>query len=103
MGLYYARVIETDHGLMAVIADEEVMGKAAIDEERGVRIIITREFYGERVIEEGEALDLLERASVLVLAGDRIIEKAVGLGLVHPESVLEVGGLRLVQVFKFSY
>ncbi len=103
MGLYYARVIETDHGLMAVIADEEVMGKAAIDEERGVRIIISREFYGERVIEESEALELLERASILVLAGDRIIGRAVELGLVHPDSVLEVGGLRLVQVFKFTY
>jgi len=103
LGLYYARVIETDHGLMAVIADEEVMGKAAIDEERGVRIIISPEFYGERVIEESEALELLERASILVLAGDRIIGRAIDLGFVHPDSVLEVGGLRLVQVFKFRY
>jgi len=103
LGLYYARVLETEHGLMAIIADEEVMGRAVIDEERGVRIIVSREFYGDRLVEEGEALRLLEEASILILTGDRIIRRAVQLGLVHPESILEIKGLKHVHVYKFMY
>ncbi len=104
MGLYYARVIYTAEGLMmAAIADEEVIDKAARDEERNLQIIVPKSFYGEKVIGDAEAVQLLEEADILVLAGERIISKAIELGFVHPDSVLEVNGLKHVQIFKFMY
>ncbi len=104
MKLYYARVIETGEGLLlAAIADEDVIDRAVIDEESGLRIVVSREFYGERVIGENEMLELLERADILVLAGDRVVAKAIEMGLVHPDSVLEVKGVKHVQVFKFGF
>ena len=104
MPLYYARRIYTEEGmLMAVIADEEAMNRAGIDEERGTRIIVSSEFYGSTLVDEKEAVNLMMEADILVLTGSRIIEKAISMGLVHPDSVIEVKGLRHVQVFKFSY
>ena len=104
MGIYYARIMTTPEGLLMVaIADEEVIDKAVRDEERGLQIIVSREFYGERIIDELEAIRLIEEADVLVLAGDRIVSKAVELGYVHPDSILEVKGVKHVQVFKFMY
>ncbi|MCE4613505.1 MAG: DUF424 family protein [Desulfurococcales archaeon] len=103
MGMYYVRVIRIEGGLMVSIADEEVMGKAAVDEESGVRIIVSREFYGGDLVDDDRVEELMREASVLVLAGRRVIKKAIDMGLVNPDSVLEIKGLQHVQVFKFSY
>ncbi len=102
MGFYYVKIYQlSDGGIMAAIADEEVMGKAAYDDETGASIIVSEDFYGGELVDEWEAESILREAEVLVLAGDRIIERAVRLGLVHPDSILKIGGLSHVQVFKF--
>jgi len=103
LGMYYVRTIKIEGGLMVSIADEEVLGKAAVDEETGVRIIVSREFYGGDLVGEDKVEELMRRATVLVLAGKRIIRKAIEMGLVNPDSVLEIKGIQHVQVFKFSY
>ncbi len=101
--LYYARIMNANGFTMVAIADEEVYGKAAIDDDSGVAIIVSEEFYGGSVIEEDEAIRLLDVADILVLAGRRIISKAIELGFVNPESVLEIKGIQHVQVYKFRY
>ncbi len=101
--LYYARVMNANGFTMVAIADEEVYGKAAIDDDTGVSIIVSEEFYGNNVIEEDEAIRLLEAADILVLAGKRIITKAVELGFVNPDSIMEIKGIQHVQVYKFRY
>ena len=101
--LYYARVMNANGLMMAAIADEEVYGKAVIDDDTGVAVIVSEEFYGGNVIEEDEAARLLEAADILVLAGRRIISKAVKMGLVNPDSIMEVKGIQHVQVYKFRY
>ena len=103
-GVFYARIIDMPNGArMATIADGELLGVEAVDEESGVRIVVSREFYGDMKLDVEEAERLLEEADVLVLAGDRIIGLALEKGLVHPESILEVEGVRHVQIYKFSF
>ncbi len=100
--MYFAKVYGLDGGgLMAAIADEEVLGKVAIDRSRNIVIMVSESFYKGRLVQEDEAVDLMARADVLVLAGDRIIGKAIEMGLVNPDSVLRIGGLSHVQVYKF--
>jgi hypothetical protein len=100
--MYYAKVMELGGGMiMAAIADEDVIEKAVRDERSGVQILVPRSFYGDKLISEAEAVQLLEMADVLVLTGNNIVEKAIRLGFVHPDSVLEVKGIKHVQVFKF--
>lgn len=103
MGMYYVKFYQLPYGgVMAAIADEEVLGKAAYDEESRVSIIVSEDFYKGDLVDDDNVERVLADADVLVLAGDRIISKAVKMGLVDPESVLRVGGLSHVQVFKFS-
>ena len=103
MGFYYVKLYQlSDGSVMAAIADEEVMGRAAYDDETGASIIVSEEFYGGTLIGEEEVDDILRGADVLVLAGDRVIGKAVRMGLVHPDSILRIGDLSHVQVFKFA-
>lgn len=104
MGMYYVKFYQLPYGgVMAAVADEEVLGKAAYDDDAGVNIIVSEEFYKGDLVNDEKVEKVLIEADVLVLAGDRVIEKAVKLGLVDPESVLRIGGLSHVQVFKFGF
>ncbi len=104
MGMYYVKFYQLPYGgVMAAVADEEVLGKAAYDDDARVCIIVSEEFYKGDLVGEEKVEKVLVEADVLVLAGDRVIEKAVKLGLVDPESVLRIGDLSHVQVFKFGF
>lgn len=89
-------------GVMAAVADEEVLGKTAYDGESGLSLIVSEEFYKGELVDEEKVERILAGADVLVLAGDRVIGKAVSMGLLEPSSVLRIGGLSHAQVFKFS-
>ncbi len=91
-------------GLMAYIADEEVLGRREEDRARGIRIIVPEALgRGARVGEERlESIMMNSDVWVLLIYGARAVEKAISLGLADPESVLDVGGLRHVIVYKFG-
>ncbi|WP_062662062.1 DUF424 domain-containing protein [Aeropyrum camini] len=102
--MFYLRRIETPEGLvMALVTDEDVMDRAVYDEERGVRIIVSRGFYGGGLATEADAIKAIKEADIVVLTGERSVSIGVRMGLVNPDSVLEVKGIKQVQVFKFSY
>lgn len=102
-GRFYLREILAQGWLMIALTDEEVLGMEERDDEKGVRIIVSKDFYGGELVDEARALEAMRRADVLILTGDRIIELAIRHGYVNPESVLRVGRLSHTQVFKFSY
>lgn len=102
-GRFYLKFIEAGGLLMAAIADEEVLGREAYDPRNGVRIRVSREFYGGRLVGVDEVVEALDKADVLILAGDRCINLAVRLGYVNPQSILRIGDLSHAQVMKFGY
>ncbi|BAA79043.2 conserved hypothetical protein [Aeropyrum pernix K1] len=104
MAMFYIRRVETPEGLvMVLVTDEDVMERAVYDEERGVRIIVSRSFYGGSLGTEADAIKTIEKADIIVLTGEKSVSIGVRMGLVNPDSVLEVKGIKQVQVFKFSY
>ncbi len=86
---------------MISIADKEIMGKKF--EDKDIIIDVSPNFYGNKLINEEEALIYLKSADILILTGSNIVNKAIKEGLVNPDSVLEINGVKHVQVFKFSY
>jgi len=100
---YYIRRINAQGWVMVAITDEEILGRSEISEDNGLRIIVSKEFYGGELVDEAAAVKAMESADVLILTGDRVIELAIQLGYVNPDAVLRVGGLSHTQVFKFSY
>ncbi|MCE4603395.1 MAG: DUF424 family protein [Aeropyrum sp.] len=102
--MYYVRKIKTPEGfIMVTVTDEEVLDRAAYDEERGIRLVVSRSFYKGDLLREAQVLEAIQEADIIVLTGERSVQLGISLGLVHPDSVLEVKGLKQVQVFKFLY
>ena len=100
--MFYVNVVQTPHGVMAFIADEELVGRAFVDQEEQRILIVSESLYAKDLVEEEDVRKIMERADVLVLTGERTISIALELGFAHPDSILRVKGVPHVHVYKLS-
>ncbi len=98
--MFHASIRQTPYGIIAYIADEDLVGRAFVDEERQVYVIVSEKNYGGALIGEKEAEQVLAQADYLVLTGERIVNLAVKAGIVHPDSILYVKGIPHAHVIK---
>jgi len=96
---FAVRTINHQGSVMVNICDEELMGTKV--SEGKLEIKITRDYFGQQIIEEKEAEDLLSSCSVANLVGKRIVDKAVGMKLASNLSVRKISGVPFLMIFKF--
>ncbi len=100
---YYINIINLDTGeIMISMADKEIMGKK-FEQRDGIVIDVNQNFYGNKLIDDDEALIYLKSADILILTGSKIVDMAIKEGIVNPDSVLDINGVKHVQVFKFVF
>lgn len=87
---------------MISMADKEIMGKK-FEQRDGIVIDVNQNFYGNKLIDDDEALIYLKSADILILTGSKIVDMAIKEGIVNPDSVLDINGVKHVQVFKFVF
>lgn len=97
---FAARTINSQGSVMVNICDEELMGTKL--NEGKLEIKITRNYFGQQIIDENEAEDLLSSCSVANLVGKRIVDKAVGMKLASNLSVRKISGVPFLMIFKCS-
>lgn len=84
---YWIREIRNPmYGTILAACDEELLGKKLW--KGSLEIEVSRDFYGERLVDEDEVAILLQRASSLNLMGERIVNLAEQLGLIHRDAKL---------------
>jgi hypothetical protein len=98
-----AAVYDTLHGRMALITDEELVGKSRFDQERGIILMLPESIYKGKLVTEEEAREIMLSASILVVTGERSVQLAVELGLVHPDSITMVKGIPHAYVYKIDF
>lgn len=96
---FWSKVIKTKFEILVAICDEELVGKE-IEIEKDFRVIVNERFYKERLIDEREAVELMEKATIGNLIGKRIIEVAIRENIISPESVILIGGVPHAQFIK---
>jgi hypothetical protein len=96
---FWSKVIKTKFEILVAICDEELVGKE-IEIERDFRVIVNERFYKGRLIDEREAVELMEKATIGNLIGKRIIEVAIRENIISPESVILIGGVPHAQFIK---
>jgi len=96
---FWSKVIKTKFEILVAICDEELVGKE-IEIEKDFRVIVNERFYKERLIDEREAVELMEKATIGNLIGKRIIEVAIRENIISPESVILIGGIPHAQFIK---
>jgi hypothetical protein len=96
---FWSRLIKTRFETLVAICDEELIGKE-IKIEKNFSTSASERFYKEKLIDEKEALDLMEKATIGNLLGERIIKLAIEKNIISPEGVILIGGIPHAQFVK---
>ena len=96
---FAVRRINYQGSVMVNICDEELVGSKV--SEGKLEVNITKDYFGQQVVDESEATELLRLCSIANLVGERIVGRAVGMKLASELGVRLIAGVPFLMIFKF--
>ncbi len=96
---FAVRKTKHEGSFMVNICDEELIGNRIREGE--LEVNISRDYFGQELVDEKEAVALLGSCSVANLVGERIVNKAVGMKMASDLSVRFISGVPFLMIFKF--
>ncbi len=94
----YINLRKREKCVLLAICDADVLGKTLREGKMVFRV--SEEFYKGSLVSLEEALDLIQKSTIVNMVGKKIVETALENGLVHPEGVLEIEGVPHAQIMK---
>lgn len=94
----YVRIYNHGSDVIAAVCDEELLGLTFRD--GGVVLDVSRDFFGGSKVLVDDVVDVLSRATLVILVGKNSVGKALESGLVHPSAVMEVSGIPYAYIIK---
>ena len=92
-----ARLHYADNGRVILGAcDKELLDKTIEDRERGICLIINRDFFGTDEVTFGEFISMLKEADTAFLVGEETVQLAVRAGAVSRTAEIRVKGVPYV-------
>jgi hypothetical protein len=95
--MFWSKVFPTKHDLVIAICDKELLNKKI---GKKFKIKVSKNFYGERLIDEDFALELMQKATVGNLIGKRIIDLAERNGFIIKKNIIVIDGIPHAQFVK---
>ncbi len=86
------------HHVLLAACDADLLGR--ILREGKIVFEVREEFYKGPKMSVEEAIDLVEKSTVVNMIGNCIVQKAIEKGLIHPEAVLNISGILHAQIVK---
>ena len=96
--MFSARLINHKDTSMLNICDADLLGRTLNKDNFTLKI--SEEYYAQKVVEKGEAGDLLRRSNNINMVGKEIISLCVNMGIGSQEGVKEIDGIPFLIVFK---
>ncbi len=96
---YALRRIKYQAADMINICDLDLVGK--VINKGDFEINISKEYFHDEEIDDGEATNLLKSSSMLNLVGKNVVDLALKLKLAREESVKVIEGVPFLMVFSF--
>ena len=84
--------------MLLAACDADLLGRVL--REGKIVFEVREEFYKGPKISVDEAIDLMEKSTVVNMVGNCIVQKAIEKGLIHPEAVLNISGIPHAQIVK---
>ncbi len=81
------------------MCDAELVGRTLRQSDLEVKI--TKNYYGERIVDEKEAESLLRTSSIINMAGRKTIDLSIKIGVGTAKGVKEIDGIPFLIIFKF--
>lgn len=98
--MFWCKIFFSKKDLVAAICDEELLGKRINLKEKKLKIEISKNFYGGKLIGEKVALGVMKRATIGNLMGKEIVELANQNGFIIMENVIFINGIPHAQFVK---
>jgi hypothetical protein len=86
------------HHVLLAACDADLLGRVL--REGKIVFEVREEFYKGPKMSVEEAIDLVEKSTVVNMIGNCIVQKAIEKGLIHPEAVLNISGILHAQIVK---
>ncbi len=96
--LFSVRVTNHQSNLVVNMCDAPLLGKNIIKNK--LNLNISKSYYGERMIQKEEAVELLKNSSVINMVGKETISLSVSLGFGSHNGVKEIDGVPFLIVYK---
>lgn len=95
---FSVRVSDYQQSRTLNICDADLVGTTVSEGRRNLSI--SRSYYGQRIVDQREASDLLRASPIVNMVGERTVSLAIGLGIGIEGGVKRIGGVPFLIVFK---
>jgi hypothetical protein len=99
--MYWTKIFRTRQDLVVAICDENLLGKEIKHEK--IKVKISKDFYGGKLITEHVAIRLLEKATIANLFGKEIVDVAERNGFIISENAILIDDIPHAQFVKNKY
>ena len=96
--MFSARLVNHGDTSMLNICDTELLGRTL--NKGNFTLKISDDYYAEKIVEKGEAKDLLKSSNSINMIGKEIISLSVDMGIGTQNGVKEIDGVPFLVVFK---
>lgn len=96
--MFWCKVFSTRYDIVVAICDEDLIDKKIKTKE--LEIKISKNFYGDRLVDEKLALRLMKKATICNLIGKNIVELAEKNRFIIKENVIFINGIPHAQFVK---
>ncbi|MBI2543406.1 MAG: DUF424 family protein [Candidatus Aenigmarchaeota archaeon] len=98
--MYWAKLFTTKTEIVVALCDEELLDKTLDFKKKGVKIKISKHFYGERLVDENIVLKLLNKATIGNLIGKNVVNIAKKHGFISKGNIINIDGIPHAQFVK---
>ena len=95
---FSVRVSDYQKNPMLNICDANILGKVISENE--LKINISKSYYGEKIVDEAEAAELLKKSTIINMAGEKTVSLSIKLGIGSEIGVKKVNDVPFLIVFK---
>jgi len=96
--LFSVRQTGYQKNTMLNICDVDLVGKKI--SEKNLQVDISKNFYGEKIVEKIEAENLLKNSSVINMIGKETISLSMNLGIGSEKGIKKISGVPFLIVYK---
>jgi len=98
--MFWCKVFSSKADVVAAICDEDILGKKIRMKEGRLKVEISKNFYGGKLIDEDIAVRVMKKATIGNLMGKRIVELASENGFIIKENVIFIDDVPHAQFVK---
>ncbi len=96
--MFWAKAFRTRYEIVVAICDENLLDKEL--GWRGLKIKVTKSFYGEKLVDERIAIKLMEKATIGNIFGKNIVALAKKNGFITKENIILIDDVPHAQFAK---